>query len=268
MPPPQAAQEGCCVRAGDRLLVEGSTSVPDFQLKITWRVALPNGEFVNNQYILHPPSDRSDFREFIPLPAGCLCGLSLSDAEYFACFGQAWFAARLVSGSDTDFQVHQTLAAGHVSAQCSPGYKNGETGSPLNGPGHNIQFELDSPAIGANFDHTGDGSILWKIREIRFRLTTSAAVANRFARVSVANWLGQENILVPSQVQTAGTTVDYVFQRGLNYISPAASMIFGNIPQDLVFAGQGHIKSLVSNLQAGDQLLSIFFAVEEYLYLC
>lgn len=266
--PPPAPQEGCCVRHGDRLLIEGNNSLETARIKVTWRSQLLNGQYVNNERILAPPHDRSQFREFIPLAPGCLCGLDISDPDGIACFGQLFFTAKLISGNDTDFQVQQRLTSGHVSANCGPSYNSGPSQSPLSGPGHNTQYEVSNPAIGANFTYTGDAMTLWRMREIRFTLTTSATVASRFARVSVRNWLNQETFLVPSQAQAASLAVDYSFQRGLNYLSPITTRINGNLPEDLVFSGQGVIESLVTNLQVGDRIQNVFFAVEEYLYLC
>jgi hypothetical protein len=118
------------------------------------------------------------------------------------------------------------------------------------------------PAAGQEFQDTVPSGVIWKVRSVRFLLTTSAVVTNRYVSMIFDNGVSAFFRTYGSIAQTASTAYQY---------SMANQASLGNGPEyvhslpALVLPGGYRLGSSTSGLQVADQYSAIFYLVEELL---
>lgn len=117
---------------------------------------------------------------------------------------------------------------------------------------------IASPAAGAGFTYALTGAAVEMVMVIRFQLATSAAVANRFARVTLADGDGAPIARFPvANAQAASLTEDYTFAARVGASYQAAGI--GNViplPDIFAVAGLSWVADVV-NIDAADQVSGI-----------
>ncbi len=121
---------------------------------------------------------------------------------------------------------------------------------------------LITPGAGASATRKIPGETFERLDVIRFQLTTSAAVANRFAMVDVLD--GDQNVVcrVPStNAVAASLTVRFTFIYGLalSLNSAANEQVLG-LP-DVLYPPGFTFRVFVSAMDAADQISNVFATV-------
>ena len=123
-----------------------------------------------------------------------------------------------------------------------------------------------APAAGASFALPLDSRWWWRIKAVRFTLTTSAAVANRFVTVDVQDPEGTAWVRSPSPVvQAAGVTAqEYDFAERNEIVSGLAGQpIFADLVP-LWIPGGWRLAITVGLIDGGDQLGAPRLYVEKF----
>lgn len=122
-----------------------------------------------------------------------------------------------------------------------------------------------NPAPGAAFSQPLDSRWWWRFRAVRFVLTTSAVVANRFVTVDFCDPEGTPWIRCPAPaVQAAGLVQEYDFaKRNIPVSGLAGQPMFSDLDQTFVPPGW-QLKINVGAIDVGDQLSAIRLYVGKF----
>ena len=129
-----------------------------------------------------------------------------------------------------------------------------------------VQIASSNPAAGSEISMTPALYTAWKLIAFRVRLVTSATVANRRVHFVIRSGSsGTELDFVSSVDQAASTTRDYT-------IAPVGALgaysddndIIIPIPDDLIINYADTIKTITTNIQAGDNFDAASARVERY----
>jgi len=121
------------------------------------------------------------------------------------------------------------------------------------------------PIAGADFDYPIPANKCWNFKALIFKLTTDATAITRTVRVYLHDgtryiWYGENDI-----GQTAGLGVYYSFSGGMSRApsTTAATTLFRQFQlPDIPLNAGWHIATSITNLQAGDQVDHVAFAVD------
>ncbi len=120
-----------------------------------------------------------------------------------------------------------------------------------------------NPAVATDFELSVQPNEAWGLRGLRFQLVTDANVANREVNVVLDDGTNNFMLIPPAVVQAASTTQRYAYGRAVGYTHQIGSNQLMSFP-DLVMDTDWRIRSNVVNMQAGDQISSIFFLLEVF----
>src|SRR5208337_2034479 len=256
------------VNVDDQLIISAATSQTAEVVTINARLLMPNGRVEDMQFQIRPANTRVVLKQAFPLAEGFLLSVSAS-AAVAVTRGQTFVRVSLQRSASGAGQPAYCLMADYATTQAVPGYPNGRTLSPTEGPGNVYTFSNPPPAAGNDFNCPVPTYARWRIRAVTAQLTTSAGVVNREPALIIyqsGNITYQAAALV---VQTASTTVFYsgVGLTPYTQCNPLIQLI--GMPPDLVLSGQigaaASIRSNTINLQGADQWTSQIFIVEEWL---
>lgn len=140
----------------------------------------------------------------------------------------------------------------------------------LGSPGYAVGWQeplyLANPAAGSEWTHTVDGRWFERLLAVRYVLTTSAVVANRSARLALANADGKHVLAVPATgLVAAGTAVTVHLTAGAPaFASGTTGVSDGYLPDLMVPSGwTWHINT--AGLDAGDTETGIVLLVQRYM---
>jgi len=122
------------------------------------------------------------------------------------------------------------------------------------------------PAAGAGFIQALDSRWWWRFDSVRFTLTTSAAVANRFVTVDYCDPEGTPWVRSPAlAVQAAGVAQEYDFQaRSIGVQGIAGQPMFADLPKVILPPGW-QLRINVGAIDVADQLSAIRLYVAKFL---
>lgn len=250
-----------------RVRSAGLPGSPGLALSITGRLLRPDSTPVPLQERHVPNANRTIATSVFPLSEGWLLDLAVSMPGFTAPMGNIWVALDLVRGGGSSPQFVQSLVFGYVTTNMPLTFPSGQNMSPTDGPGNVRSIQVTSPAAGAEWSQTVPTNARWEVVSVFAQLTTSAAVANRLARLVMddgANFLNQ----VPGlSAQTAGTVIGYCWGDGQGgpIIANDTVAFSGPFANDCYLSSGFRIRSLTGGLQAADQWGSINFLVREWL---
>jgi hypothetical protein len=117
---------------------------------------------------------------------------------------------------------------------------------------------IPDPAAGANLNYLIPANQIWQIHDVMVFISTDATVANRTVRLQFGE-SGQYYLIRSSgTVITANQNVETHFiPGGTTGVVTAGALHEVALPQGFIVPGQFRIRTLVTNLQAGDTLFSI-----------
>jgi hypothetical protein len=131
--------------------------------------------------------------------------------------------------------------------------------------GQLVTFLVGTPAAGANFSFVVPNKGHIRILGVKFDLLADANVANRYAALHAYTPALPWTVISPGTLQTASQNVSYNFaiNTAITSANPGGVPIqaFAPLPYDLILRGDNanpdELRSLVSNIQVGDQISNI-----------
>lgn len=122
---------------------------------------------------------------------------------------------------------------------------------------------LANPAAAANWQFVVTANQGWRVQALRFILATDANAANRFVQVTVDDGVNEIFRIPTVSAQTASQIRVYSYGLGLGYQAELDNQRVHGWPN--LFIDQSfRIQSLVTNMQAGDQLSAIFIRIDPF----
>lgn len=182
--------------------------------------------------------------------------------------GRLFVQLALIRGQGLQGTGVAEIMAGYADRFHAPKYPTSGDVYQVDGAGWARGVTGTTPAAGADINEVVPTGARWRFKSGRFRLVTSATVANRSVKVILADLTGSPIAIVSFNLQqAASSTIDYTVGIGLNPINDANALVSTvALPDNLLFAGFAW-KTLTTNIQVGDQYSFIEYAVEEWLEL-
>lgn len=123
------------------------------------------------------------------------------------------------------------------------------------GPGSFLATdEQAAPAAGADIEYTVPDGARLVLLGLSVDLTTDANVANRTFVIVIDDGAAEFSLGVAANVHTAATTLRYVVCCGLSPSRNASGLVQVCLPSPIYLRDGFRIRTVVENLQAGDQL--------------
>jgi hypothetical protein len=157
------------------------------------------------------------------------------------------------------------MMADYVTTAMAPGYPNGRTVTPVEGPGNVVSVAANNPPAGSDWSLSVPTNARWRVRSVNATFNASAAVANRQVIFNtLVGGLQQYTAGAIANI-TAGQTPIISFVPGTSYAPIAPNLLAVPLTPDLLLLGGSVIGTNTNNLQAGDQWIPINALVEEWL---
>lgn len=147
------------------------------------------------------------------------------------------------------------LTQGTLNAQVALSWPNAQPLGYLEQQGDLVGAAQGNPAAGSEIAFGPAGNEYWKLKYIKFRLVTSATVANRHVVLRIQDEGAVAVARFPAGAsQQASETIDYYFNVGSGLAEVLANQIItGHIAPDTLVVQNGGIGTNTLNIQAGDQ---------------
>jgi hypothetical protein len=258
------------IQQDDLLTVLSQSSIAAEQIKLTGRyLRADDGVIVPFQFQFAVGSAYvTSVRQFT-LGEGWLLSASLtctSATERGKTFASLSFTRGLTSTAPFVNNM-ALLCAGYITTDQPNGWPNGIVENANSGNGAPLSINVTDPAAGANIAwNTGHTSLI-RIHSLKFRLNTSAAVANRQI---TAVFGGQWQLFVPAVAsQVASTNQQYYFLPHVQPYTGADGSIVLPLPDTNLWDGStgNPFLTQTGSLQAGDQYTGLTIGFEEWLLL-
>jgi hypothetical protein len=225
-----------------------------------------DGQLSFSQWTLAVNSSRVVASKLFPLPEGYLLSIHAignAGTNRGRCFIECAIQRSNVGG----FPEFVQLVSDYLSRQHDPAWPVGSYIHSVDGRGFPRSVVGTTPGAGAEITETVPTGARWRLSSIRFRLATSAAVANRSVQLIIddgANpvWIGGFNF-----VQAASLIEDYGPGIGASPVIDASGVVATTaLPDMLMFAGW-RWRTRSTNLQAADQYSAVQYNAEEWIEL-
>ena len=159
------------------------------------------------------------------------------------------------------------LLAGYPTSFSPIGYPETPNIDSITGAGAIFFTAPAAPAAGADWTISVSANTTWAIRAVIARLTTSAAVATRLARVQLFNGsvVGAD---VPANVTQLASLVNvYTWAPGLTIaaVGSAPTFVTQGLPREVRFPSGFVVRSQTQNIQAADQWDQIQIHIEQWI---
>jgi hypothetical protein len=121
-----------------------------------------------------------------------------------------------------------------------------------------IEIQQQNPGAGNNFTMSLAGNFRWELISMKFRLVTDANAADRHPDLDIVT-VGTNTIIIHTEkIITASITTDIAWLAGfpIHTAAEVTRMTLG-FPQSLPLNGGGSISSVITQIQAGDNLTGI-----------
>lgn len=252
------------VAGGGALRVRIWTGVTGTQVSIAVLMLLPDGSISKSLLQPIPLNLRVQNQFFFPLTEGFL--LTVTCFAFFAgnpnrCFVEIDLnTTPSTQGVDT-----QVLCQGYCNQQSRICWPNGELANAMDGLGAPLDVTGTAPGAGVEISETVPAGAIWRLKTFTFKLTASAAVANRVPHLIVDDGT---NVLTDSPAPTA-LTAGQAGRLVTGDNSFAAVAVDGTqwlpMVNSLRLLPGYRIRTLTTGLQAGDQYTAPQYLVDEYL---
>lgn len=250
----------------DQLVVTVWNSLAAADLTLTWRLLdIYSGELKQNVQDMFPTSDKVQNNFRFNLAQGFLLSVQLGFRGAAAKRGQTFAFVSLQRVSGTSGFGTATLFADYISEQASLGWPGAQQRANTEGPGFIHSQLTTNPAAGAEMIVTVPASTRWGIISDIFALQTSATVANRNVEFLIDDgvnsyWRVTAPVTVPASTLQIFSVAAFNYPQGIVATDSVLPM-----PANLRLIAGHRLRTLTTNLQAGDQYSGLVTLVEEWL---
>ena len=250
----------------DQLFLRTHSQFALVDLFLRARLLTPDGEIVTLEY-KHTTSATTRLPKLTThdIAEGFLVGLAvIGDPATFA-RGDVWATVGITRGGGVPGSITQILAADYVEAVKGPSWPAGGVHSSVSGPGGiNAVLQTD-PAAGAEFSITIPNRARQRLVAGLFELVTDGTAANRRFTLEHTTVSGVLVRTLAVATQPASTTRTY----SVGHWGDSAGLIgtteMVNWPDHHLMIGSDFLRTVTTNLQAGDDYAAPQLLLEEWL---
>lgn len=157
------------------------------------------------------------------------------------------------------------LSAGYLTDDRQIQWPPGLFESSTEGPGLIRYIRGTDPAANVNFSETVPTNARWRLISLLVTLVTDANAANRFMQLTFDNTTSDMYQLPAPEAQIAGLTRLYAYGIGAHLnLSPINTRYSIPLPE-LILRGGDRVNSVVTNMQAGDDIALPEIMMEEWI---
>jgi hypothetical protein len=257
--------DGLCLTGEENFRLTTFGSLASAVVALEGRLVADDGTIVPLQETQVPNSDRTAKVSIFPAGRGRLTNAQLRVSTGTAINGQVFALLELGRGREGGFQPLVTLIQGYITTTFRRVWPGSLIDSPVAGVGRPRTISGTDPIAGAEMSETVPAGARWLLKTFNVGFVASAAAANRATVLTIddgANILTQcgTNVIV-----TAAQLAIYRFGQGLPFLTIGA--LHYNLPLPLgLLLGPGYrIRTITTNLQAGDDYTAPVYHVEEFI---
>lgn len=255
------------VTRDDQLVVSGQAGIAGVTLRLRVRMADVNGRVFGNLLELPLPSDRSLATALLQLTDGFLLGCAVAAEGVAVRRGEVFASVELIRGLVTNQEPYSQLASGYPSASDPLCWPNESPEPSVSGQGRLLVFTQAQPAAGAELAITVPTGARWRPMSLRFTLTTSAVVGNRFVHVVVDDGAGLVFHDVAGPAQAASLTFIYSVGAGIGPAALLDNTVLLPFPHDPTFRQGWRIRTVTTARDGADQFSAAQLGLMEWLEL-
>lgn len=234
-------------------------------LTLTARVMTLDGCIHANSVSHTPNSNRTAATTVLGLPEGWLLGATVAVTGGASTSGAVWVKLDLVRGAAGVQTVLQTLINDFTSLNSPSFWPGGQCIDPTDGPGNLRSISGTTPGAGAEVSETVPTGARWELLSIVWTLVTSAAVANRFADMTLDDGANVYFRCGPTVTQAASTTQLYSAFQGAGPVTRDGNVtVERSVPTGNRLAAGHRIRSNTTAIQAADQYSAVQYLVREW----
>jgi len=264
LPPPSSLY----VTVDDVLRVAAATSQANEVVTVSYRlIRAADGKLVYGQLTIAPANTRvlkvvdNPLAEGFLLSVSCKAAVATTRGQTFV---RLFLNPKILGPGQPGFM----FMADYVTTAMAPGFPNGRTIAPSEGPGWMRAISVGLPGAGNDWILNVPTNTRWRLQGVRAALQADATVGNRNVTL-VANSSGflAWQALAPA-AQVAGQGITYSWAPGLftgvstTYGIAATAIPYGHI---LTSANTDSVQTVTLGMDVGDQWQGIIVSVEELL---
>lgn len=212
-----------------------------------------------------PNTDRTAATSDFPLATGWLQGLTVTAGTGAPLRGQTFVRVDLMRGRGASATILQTLVQGYVSAQNRRAWPPAQLESALEGPGALRSIAGTNPAANTEISETVPTAARWRPLALSFELVTDATAANREVAIVIDDGTTTLFTSPSGFTQTASFTRRYSAAAAGAQTAPAQGTDRQILLPALVLPAGSRIRTVTTNLQAGDDYSAPQLLIEEHL---
>jgi len=254
----------CYISRDDRLRIHAWNVMAGGSFWVHARILRPDGQITQNTWQCVPTSDGVSNAWWEDLMEGFLLALNVVPVALKA--GGCYVRVMLVRGvAPPTVPVAETLVCGYLASGSILSWPYPRYVGPCEGPGRLRVIVGTDPAAGLEILEAVPTAVRWRVLSIHAQLTTSAAAADRYPTLWMADGANLIVWTAPVVGQPASTIYEYSWTRELETHSLAlyAQIAQVGLPELWLTAGQ-RIGTNTPGLQAGDNWGAPVLYVEEW----
>lgn len=254
------------VTPADQLLLNVTPETFGGSMLLNYRLMLPDGTIQTAQETLQIVGNGNEQTKFIPLVEGWLLSVTVYFNSAQVPTGTTYVQVFLVR-SGTAQVVWPTLLIGeYINSFYHLAWPGSPVIQPVNGRGWPNTKVAAAVGAGANITLQLDIHHRFVIDYVQVTLATAAAVANRLVQLNLFDGVRTFAVIPSNATQTASTTFQYFFAKGMQYIIYNTTEVFAPFPLDMESPSDAPllITAAAFGLQAADQFSNMFVRTRQW----
>jgi len=253
------------VTVDDVLRVAAATGQGSEVVTVSYRLLrASDGKIVMGQFTVAPPLDRSLTIADQPLTEGFLLSVSCK-AAVATTRGQTFVRLFLNPKALGPGQPGLMMMSDYVTTAMAPGFPNGRTLTPVEGPGVIRSLSFPSPGAGLDWSFSPPLNTRWRIMSILAALQTGPIVANRNPRLEVSVSGIISLVSIGPLNEPASSFYNYSWANWGSISTDGVAGYNAPLPPDLYVGPQSLISVNTNALNGGDTWQDQNILVEQWM---
>jgi hypothetical protein len=254
----------CYISPDDWLYIWAWNAQAGVTLNVDARVLHPDGEIKQNSWTFIPTNDCvvSAWRQ--GLTEGFLLTLTVTSGQTQA--GGCYVQVLLMRGmAPVHWPIAQVMVSGYLVRASPLGWPYPRYVGPCEGPGRPRVILGTNPPAGVQILEQVPAGVRWRLLSIFASLTTSAAVADRYVMLVLADPVTMWWVCSPLAAQPASVQRNYTWAVGVDArIGVLPEWIQDRLPDRITLGAGWGFYTMMVNMQAGDNWAAPQYYVEEW----
>lgn len=249
----------------DLLQLSIFTTVVPILFIVSARILMPDGNVMPNSWSYRITTPRVTSTFIVNLPEGFLLSVTV-ETDSVGSLGQCFSSVSIVRSQVPPRFFTQMLLQGYTTGGCPLSWPPAILRLATEGRGNIRSIAGTTPAPGTNITETVPLNTLWRLSAFSFQLITSAAAGTRGVKLVIDDGTNVVYWIEVPVVQDIGAGASNIYWFADGMYTPVATTYNANItlPRELLMQPGWRIRTFVLGIDAGDQLNTVRYVVEEW----